>query len=77
MQTAEKEPGQAEIFKSGDRLLDFDLSEELNHGIANALMIDYVLKFNSTEVPTKMGTFPQYDHPHTLRNLVEQMMKKA
>ena len=34
MQTAEKEPGQAEIFKSGDRLLDFDLSEELNHGIA-------------------------------------------
>ena len=34
MQTAEKEPGQAEIFKSGDRLLDFDLFEELNHGIA-------------------------------------------
>jgi putative nucleotidyltransferase with HDIG domain len=34
LQTAEKEPGQAEIFKSGDRLLDFDLSEELNHGIA-------------------------------------------
>ena len=34
MQKAEKEPGQAEIFKSGDRLLDFDLSEELNHGIA-------------------------------------------
>lgn len=34
MRTAEKEPGQAEIFKSGDRLLDFDLSEELNHGIA-------------------------------------------
>ena len=34
MQTAEKEPGQAEIFKSGDRLLDVDLSEELNHGIA-------------------------------------------
>ena len=33
MQTAEKEPGQAEIFKSGDRLVDFDLSEELNHGI--------------------------------------------
>ena len=34
MQTAGKEPGQAKIFKSGDRLLDFDLSEELNHGIA-------------------------------------------
>ena len=41
------------------------------HGIANALMIDYVLKFNSAEVPTKMGTFPQYDHPHTLKRYVE------
>ena len=41
------------------------------HGIANALMIDYVLKFNSAEVPTKMGTFPQYDHPHTLRRYAE------
>ena len=36
------------------------------HGIANALMIEYVLRFNSVEVPTKMGTFPQYDHPQTL-----------
>ena len=33
MQTAEREPGQTEMLKSGDRLLDFDLSEELNHGI--------------------------------------------
>ena len=41
------------------------------HGIANALMIDYVLKFNSAEVPTKMGTFPQYDHPHTLKKYAE------
>jgi acetaldehyde dehydrogenase / alcohol dehydrogenase len=37
------------------------------HGIANALMIEEVLRFNSAEVPPKMGTFPQYDHPHTLR----------
>lgn len=36
------------------------------HGIANALMIEYVLRFNSEEVPPKMGTFPQYDHPKTL-----------
>lgn len=36
------------------------------HGIANALLIDEVLRFNAAEVPTKMGTFPQYDHPHTL-----------
>ena len=42
MQTAEKEPGQAEIFKSGDRLLDFDLSEELNHGIAVSNLADAV-----------------------------------
>lgn len=41
------------------------------HGIANALMIDEVLRFNSSETPTKMGTFPQYDHPHTLRRYAE------
>ena len=38
----------------------------LPHGVANALMIDHVLEFNAAEVPTKMGTFSQYDHPHTL-----------
>ena len=37
----------------------------LPHGVANALMIDEVLRFNAAEVPAKMGTFPQYDHPHT------------
>ena len=41
------------------------------HGIANALMIDLVLRFNAAEVPVKMGTFPQYDHPHTLRRYAE------
>lgn len=41
------------------------------HGIANALMIDEVLRFNSSEAPTKMGTFSQYDHPHTLRRYAE------
>ena len=41
------------------------------HGIANALMIEEVLRFNAEEVPTKMGTFPQYDHPHTLRRYAE------
>ncbi len=43
----------------------------LPHGIANALMINEVLRFNSSEQPTKMGTFPQYDHPHTLRRYAE------
>ncbi|MBQ7900688.1 MAG: iron-containing alcohol dehydrogenase, partial [Clostridia bacterium] len=38
----------------------------LPHGVANALMIDEVLRFNASEVPAKMGTLPQYDHPHTL-----------
>lgn len=41
------------------------------HGIANALLLDHVLRFNSAEVPPKMGTFPKYDHPHTLRRYAE------
>ena len=43
----------------------------LPHGIANALMIEEVMRFNAEEVPIKMGTFPQYDHPHTLRRYAE------
>ena len=43
----------------------------LPHGIANALMIDEVLRFNAAEVPAKMGTFSQYDHPHTLARYAE------
>ena len=41
------------------------------HGVANALMLDEVLRFNAAEVPAKMGTFPQYDHPHTLHRYAE------
>ena len=41
------------------------------HGIANALVIDDVIRFNSSEKPTKMGTFPQYDHPKTLHRYAE------
>ena len=43
----------------------------LPHGVANALMIDEVLRFNAAEVPAKMGTFSQYDHPHTLARYAE------
>ena len=43
----------------------------LPHGVANALMIEQVLRFNAAEVPVKMGTFPQYDHPHTLARYAE------
>ena len=41
------------------------------HGIANALMLDEVLRYNASEVPAKMGTFPQYEYPHTLRRYAE------
>ena len=43
----------------------------LPHGIANALLITDVMRFNAAEVPSKMGTFPQYDHPHTLARYAE------
>ena len=43
----------------------------LPHGVANALLISQVLRFNAAEVPTKMGTFSQYDHPHTLQRYAE------
>ncbi len=43
----------------------------LPHGVANALMIEEVVRFNASEVPAKMGTFSQYDHPHTLARYAE------
>ena len=43
----------------------------LPHGVANALMIEEVLRFNASETPVKMCTFPQYDHPHTLSRYAE------
>ena len=43
----------------------------LPHGVANALMISEVIRFNAAEAPAKMGTFPQYDHPHTLKRYAE------
>lgn len=43
----------------------------LPHGVANALLITYVLRYNAAEVPTKMGTFPQYAYPHTKERYCE------
>lgn len=43
----------------------------LPHGVANALMISYVLRYNAEVKPVRMGTFPQYDHPHTLGRYAE------
>lgn len=41
------------------------------HGLANALLMNEVVKFNASETPTKMGTFSQYDHPHALSRYAE------
>ena len=43
----------------------------LPHGIANALVLTEVMRFNATSVPTKMGTFPQYAYPHAKERYVE------
>ena len=43
----------------------------LPHGVANALMINEVIRFNATEKPQKMGTFPQYDHPKAVEKYAE------
>ena len=43
----------------------------LPHGIANALMLDEVIRFNSADSPAKMGTFPQYAYPHTKARYAE------
>ena len=33
------------------------------HGLANALLLSYVIEFNATDKPTKQGLFPQYKYP--------------
>ena len=43
----------------------------LPHGVANALILTDVMRYNASETPTKMGTFPQYQYPHTLARYVE------
>jgi acetaldehyde dehydrogenase/alcohol dehydrogenase len=41
------------------------------HGVANALILTYVMRYNANPVPTKMGTFPQYQYPHALERYCE------
>lgn len=43
----------------------------LPHGIANALLITMIMRYNADPVPVKMGTFSQYQYPHTLERYVE------
>jgi len=41
------------------------------HGVANALLLTRVIRFNAADVPTKMGTFSQYQYPHAKERYVE------
>lgn len=43
----------------------------LPHGIANAVILTEVMKYNASEAPTKMGTFSQYQYPDTLKAYAE------
>ena len=43
----------------------------LPHGVANALLITKVMEYNAAECPRKMGTFSQYEYPHTLARYAE------
>ena len=43
----------------------------LPHGVANALLICHIMRYNSVAVPPKMGTFSQYQYPHALERYVE------
>ena len=43
----------------------------LPHGIANAILINEVMRFNADDCPVKMGTFSQYQYPHTLERYCE------
>ena len=43
----------------------------LPHGVTVSLVLNEVMKYNASEAPTKMGTFPQYEYPHTLRRYAE------
>mgnify|MGYP001439151358 CR=1 FL=1 len=41
------------------------------HGWANAVILTRVMRYNASEKPTRMGTFPQYDYPKTLHRYAE------
>ena len=41
------------------------------HGVANALLISMVVEYNAAECPRKMGTFSQYQYPHTMARYAE------
>ncbi len=43
----------------------------LPHGVANAVILTEVMRYNAAEVPTRMGTFSQYDYPKTLSRYAE------
>lgn len=43
----------------------------LPHGVANAVILTNVIRYNAEDVPTKMGTFSQYQYPHAKERYAE------
>lgn len=43
----------------------------LPHGVANAVLLTDVMRYNADPRPQKMGTFSQYAYPHTLERYAE------
>lgn len=43
----------------------------LSHGVANAVLITHVMRYNIAEAPQKMGTFSQYPYPNALKRYCE------
>lgn len=43
----------------------------LPHGVANAVLLTEVMRYNADPKPQKMGTFSQYAYPHTLERYAE------
>ena len=43
----------------------------LTHGLANAVILTRVMRYNAAEAPVKMGTFSQYPYPNALHNYAE------
>jgi len=41
------------------------------HGWANAIILTRIMRYNADPVPTKMGTFPQYEYPHAKERYIE------
>ena len=41
------------------------------HGVANALLIRQIIKYNATDCPKKQATFPQYKYPRAVQRYAQ------